>query len=232
MYNVKLQEIILPVELLKIKSCKGFGPCSKSTKLSADDKLLYSYLKACYTESEQRGELLNLDQDHFSNVLGFSKKTVQRKIKLLVSAGLVSVVYTDRNNIYKVYDYIKKDFSEEMEDDCSQQVKVSISNVPCQFYIQEWKAPFFQCIKFGIAYDTEVRSGQQHKESMFAHKIVKVWEIPTRRLGLKLENEIKKNFPHSGCLKIWAPDGFSETVSFDDKLFVIDFIDKYLTQTT
>ena len=232
MYNVKLQEIILPVELLKLKSCKGFGSCSKPAKLSADDKLLYSYLKACYTESKQREELLNLDQDHFSNVLGFSKKTVQRKIKLLVSAGLVSVVYTDRNNVYKVYDYIKKDFVDDVENDCGQQTKISSSDSPCQFYIQEWKAPFFQCIKFGIAYDTEARSGQQHKESMFAHKIVKIWEIPTRKLGLKLENEIKKKFEHSGCLKIWAPDGFSETVSFDDKQYIINFIENYLAQTT
>lgn len=230
MYNVKLQDIVVPIELLKIKSCKGFGPCSKPVNLSSDEKLLYSYLKLCYTESQQRNELLDLDQDHFSGVFGFSKRTVQRKIKALVSAGLVSVVYTDRNNIYKVYDYIKKDFSEEIQDTEYRKLKPSISDAPCQFYIQEWKAPFFQCIKFGIAYDTEVRSGQQHKESMFAHKIIKVWEIPTRRLGLKLENEIKKNFQHSGCLKIWAPDGFSETVSFDYKIPVINFIEQYLTK--
>lgn len=215
--------------------------------LGAFERMLYTYLKFRYEFFKKHSCDYFESQESICNYFPFvSLKTVQRSTKTLEDCGLILVTRKgfNRNNKYVVNDIIMNDGEVKKNDRMfrhkstfqkqtpSDKVESESKEGGYKFYIQYWFSPFFECIKFGVAMDVSIRKDQQERYSMFSHLILKDWSIPSKSYGLQLENEIKKNFNHSGCLKVWAPDGFSETVSIENKQSVIDFIENYLTQTS
>ncbi len=206
------------------------------------ERMLYCYLKAKYDYFHSNNQDMIESQETINNYFSFvSLKTIQRACKTLERCGMIAVTRktNHRSNKFTVYPANMCDGKPKKNtrmlrykspekkpiEDTTQTIPAQVEH---KFYLQYWFSPFFECLKFGISQDVQARQSKQHTTSMFAHTLIETWDIPSKQYGLNLEREIKKNFEHSGCLKVWAPDGFSETISVDDKESVKIFIEKYI----
>lgn len=95
-----------------------------------------------------------------------------------------------------------------------------------EIYVQKLKAPFFECCKFGVSKDSEHRSKTQHRKSMFAHQLMRVWKVKDSSDALTIEKLVKQNFKTGVCMKAWMEDGYTETCDIDDMDNIIKFIDR------
>lgn len=207
--------------------------------LGAFKRMLYCYLKAKYDYFHSNNQDMVESQETINNYFSFvSLKTIQRACKTLERCGMIEVIRKSNNkfivhpanmcdgkpkNNTRMLRY--KPEEKKLVEHTAETLQVQVQH---KFYLQYWFSPFFECLKFGISQDVQARQSKQHTASMFAHTLIETWGIPSKQCGLDLEREIKKNFEHSGCLKVWAPDEFSETISVDDKESVKVFIEKYI----
>lgn len=100
-----LKYLTIPTDLAEKKTVKGLSENAKDVQLTYMDKALYCYMKVKYDYFQSKKQDFFESQDTFSEYFSISKRTVQRMLDKLVEAGLISVKYTDRNNVYVVYDY-------------------------------------------------------------------------------------------------------------------------------
>ena len=103
-----LKYVLIPTDLAEKKTVKGVSKNSKEIALSYMDKALYCYMKVKYDYFKNKGQDFFEAQDTISDYFSVSKRTLQRMIDKLVDAGLVTVKFTDRNNVYIVHSYETK----------------------------------------------------------------------------------------------------------------------------
>lgn len=103
-----LKYVIIPTDLAEKKTVKGLSSSVKEIPLSYMDKALYCYMKIKYDYFKGKGKDFFEAQETFSDYFSVSKRTIQRMLDKLAEAGLVTVKFTDRNNVYIVHNYETK----------------------------------------------------------------------------------------------------------------------------
>lgn len=96
----------MPTEIALAKTMKGYGKDATDVELNYMEKSLYCYMKVKYDYFKSYKKDFFESQDSFVDFFGVSKKTIQRMTNNLVKAGLVSIRFTDRNNVYTVHDCV------------------------------------------------------------------------------------------------------------------------------
>jgi len=91
-------------------------------------------------------------------------------------------------------------------------------------YVQELKSHEGDAIKYGVAGNTKVRMKTQSDISQFSHEILYEVCLPSRKDALALERDIRSMFGGYYVEKAWMPDGYTETLSYELKDEVIDYI--------
>lgn len=103
-----LKYVLIPTDLAEKKIVRVVSENSKEVLLSYMDKALYCYMKVKYDYFKNKGKDFFESQDTMSDYFSVSKRTLQRMIDKLVEAGLVTVKFTDRDNVYIVHSYETK----------------------------------------------------------------------------------------------------------------------------